>query len=245
MKVLKYIHERLRKGRVHMTLLDPDKLPAKETASLAADAERVGSDALMVGGSTGVTPQKVDATVRAIKQESKLPVILFPSSGEGLCRHADAMYFMSLLNSTDIRMIVGEQKRAARVVKEWGLETISMAYILVEPGMRAGEIGKAKLIKRNDSDTAIQYALAAQFLGMDLVYLEAGSGAPRPVPPDMISAVKKEISIPLVVGGGLRTPRAAKAAAEAGADIVVTGTIVEESGDPRLLREIVRAVKGR
>lgn len=245
MKVLEYLHKRLKEGKVHMTLLDPDKLPANEIASLAVDAEAAGSDALMVGGSTGVTSQKVDATVRAVKAQSKLPVILFPSSGEGLCRHADALYFMSLLNSTDTRMIVGEQKRVSRVVKEWGLETISMAYLLIEPGMRAGEIGKAELIKRTDDDTAVEYALAAQYLGMDLVYLEAGSGAPVPVPPGMIRAVKREITIPLVVGGGLRTPRAARAASIAGADIIVTGTIVEESGDFTLLRKIVEAVKGR
>ena len=245
MKVLDYLHRKLRDGKVHMTLLDPDKLPPEETASLAVSARKAGTDALMVGGSTGVTHEKVDATVMAIKAKTDVPVILFPSSGEGLSRHADALYFMSLLNSRDPRMIVGEQRLASRVVKQWGLETISMGYLLVEPGMRAGEIGKADLIRRTDHETAIQYALAAQFIGMDLVYLEAGSGAPEAVPPEMIRAVKKEILIPLVVGGGLRTPEAARTAALAGADMVVTGTIVESSKDLSVLREIVRAVKGR
>ncbi len=243
MKVLDYLHGKVKTGKVHMTLLDPDKFPPEETAQLAAGAEKVGSDALMVGGSTGVTREKVDVTVKEIKSKTKLPVILFPSSGEGLSKHADALYFMSMLNSKDVRMIVGEQRRSSKLVKDWGLETISMAYLVVEPGMMAGEVGNADLIRRSDPDTAVQYALAAQLLGMDLVYLEAGSGAPEPVPPEMISAVKKELSIPLVVGGGLRTPKAAHVAARAGADIVVTGTIVEEIDDLSTLREIVKAVK--
>jgi phosphoglycerol geranylgeranyltransferase len=244
MKVLENLKETLRTEKVHMTLLDPDKQPPKATASLAVHACKVGTDAIMIGGSTGVTRQKVDATIKAIKARTSVPVILFPSSKEGLSRYADAVYFMSLLNSKDVRMVVGEQRRASRTIKRWGLETISMGYLLVWPGMRAGEVGRAELIPRDDPDMAVQYALAAQFLGMDLVYLEAGSGAPVPVPPKMIRAVKKEINIPLVVGGGIRTPKAAKAAAVAGADIVVTGTILEEAGDFSVLRRIVEAVKG-
>lgn len=245
MKVLEYLHGRLRAGKVHMTLLDPDKYPPEDTARLAAGAEKAGSDAIMVGGSTGVTRRKVDATVEAIKAKTKLPVILFPSSREGLSKLADALYFMSMLNSKDVRMIVGEQRLSSKLIKDWGLETISMAYLIVEPGMMAGKVGNAELIRRSEPETAVQYALAAQLLGMDLVYLEAGSGAPEPVPSEMIVAVKKELSIPLVVGGGLRTPQAAHNAAHAGADIVVTGTIVEEINDLSTLREIVGAVKER
>ena len=232
MKVLESLKGKMRQEKLHMTLLDPDKLTPRETASLAVHACKIGTDAVMIGGSTGVTRQKVDATIKAIKSRTSIPVILFPSGKEGLSRHADSVYFMSLLNSKDVRMVVGEQRRASKLIKAWGLETISMGYLLVWPGMRAGEVGRAELIPRDDVDMAVQYALAAQFLGMDLVYLEAGSGAPVPVPPKMIRAVKKAISIPLVVGGGIRTPATARAAAMAGADIVVTGTIVEETGSP-------------
>jgi phosphoglycerol geranylgeranyltransferase len=244
MKVLENLRETLREEKVHMTLLDPDKQPPKVTASLAVHACKVGTDAIMIGGSTGITRQKVDATIKAIKARTSVPVILFPSSREGLSRYADAVYFMSLLNSKDVRMVVGEQRRGSRTIKQWGLETISMGYLVVWPGMRAGKVGRAELIRRDDPDMAVQYALAAQFLGMDLVYLEAGSGAPVPVPPRIIRAVKKEISIPLIVGGGIRTPKTAKAAVKAGADIVVTGTIIEEAGDFSVLRRIVEAVKG-
>ncbi len=226
-----------------MTLLDPDKQSAREAGRLAAAAALSGTDAIMIGGSTGVTQEKVDATVLAIKDAAHVPTILFPASAANLSRHADALYFMSLLNSRDPRLIVGEQRRAAPVVKAWGLETIPMAYLVVEPGMRAGEVGHADPIPRSEPETAVGYALAAQMLGMKLVYLEAGSGAPEPVPPAMIRAVRAALDIPLIVGGGIRSEEAARRVARAGADIVVTGTIVERAKDGEALRRIIESVK--
>ena len=243
MNVYESILERRRKGPLHMTLLDPDKQAPAEAAALSSEAAAVGTDAIMVGGSTGVTQNQVDATVLAIKEAAKVPVILFPASAANLSPHADALYFMSLLNSRDPRLIIGEQRLAAPVVRAWGLETIPMAYLVVEPGMRAGEVGDAELISRKNPTVAVQYALAAQLLGMKLVYLEAGSGAPEPVPDRLIHAVREAIEIPLVVGGGIRTPEAAKAAIHAGADIVVTGTIVEVAREGDALRRIIETVK--
>ncbi len=226
-----------------MTLLDPEKQGADEAGHLAGEAARAGTDAIMVGGSTGVTQDKVDATVLAIKEAAKVPVILFPSSARNLSPHADALFFMSLLNSRDPRLIVGEQRLAAPIVKAWALETIPMAYLVVEPGMRAGEVGNADLITRKNPVVAVQYALAAQMLGMKLVYLEAGSGAPDPVPAKVVRAVREAIEIPIVVGGGIRTPEAAAGIASAGADVVVTGTIVEVAREGDALRRIIEAVK--
>ncbi len=243
MTVYEALLESRKRGRLHMTLLDPDKQSAPEAGRLAADAMRSGTDAIMIGGSTGVTQEKVDATVLAIKEAARLPTILFPASAANLSRHADALYFMSLLNSRDPRLIVGEQRRAAPVVKAWGLETIPMAYLVVEPGMRAGEVGRADPIPRSSPQIAVEYALAAQMLGMKLVYLEAGSGAPEPVPGPMIRAVRQAIEIPLIVGGGIRTAEAAGGVARAGADIVVTGTIVERAQDGDALRRIIASVK--
>ena len=245
MKVLDYILERVSRGKVHMTLIDPDKQPPAEAGILAAMACDVGTDAIMVGGSTGVTQATMDATVTAIRTSGTVPVILFPAGASSLSRHADALYYMSLLNSRSTRLIVGEQRKAARAVREWGLETIPMAYLIVEPGMRAGEVGHADPIPRAKPDEAVEWALTAQFLGMRLVYLEAGSGAPEPAPPAMVRAVRDAIQIPLIVGGGIRTPAAASALAKAGADILVTGTVVEQTKDATRLREIVAAVKGR
>jgi len=241
--VYESILERRKKGPLHMTLLDPDKQAPAEAAALSFEAAAAGTDAIMIGGSTGVTQNKVDATVLAIKEAAKVPVILFPASAANLSPHADALYFMSLLNSRDPRLIIGEQRLAAPVVRAWGLETIPMAYLVIEPGMRAGEVGDAELISRKNPTVAVQYALAAQLLGMKLVYLEAGSGAPEPVPDRLIRAVREAIEIPVVVGGGIRTPEAAKAAIHAGADIVVTGTIVEVAREGDALRRIIETVK--
>ena len=243
MNVYESILERRKKGPLHMTLLDPDKQAPAEAAALSFEAAAAGTDAIMIGGSTGVTQNKVDATVLAIKEATKVPVILFPASAANLSPHADALYFMSLLNSRDPRLIIGEQRLAAPVVRAWGLETIPMAYLVIEPGMRAGEVGDAELISRKNPTVAVQYALAAQLLGMKLVYLEAGSGAPEPVPDRLIRAVREAIEIPVVVGGGIRTPEAAKAAIHAGADIVVTGTIVEVAREGDALRRIIETVK--
>jgi len=241
--VYEYIVERRAKGRLHMTLIDTDKQSAEDAGRMGAEAATAGTDAIMVGGSSGVTQDKVDATVLAIKDAAKVPVILFPSNAANLSPHADALYFMSLLNSRDPRLIVGEQRLAAPIVKAWGLETIPVAYLVVEPGMRAGEVGDAELISRKNPTVAVQYALAAQMLGMKLIYLEAGSGAPEPVPAKLIRAVRESIDILVVVGGGIRTPEDAKAVAAAGADVVVTGTIVEVAREGEALRRIIEAVK--
>jgi len=226
-----------------MTLLDPDKQSPQDAADMSSEAAAAGTDAIMIGGSTGVTQEKVDATILAIKKAVRIPVILFPASAGNLSPHADAVYFMSLLNSRDPRLIIGEQRIAAPIVRAWELETIPMAYLVIEPGMRAGEVGHADLISRKNSIVAVQYALAAQMLGMKLVYLEAGSGAPQPVPDHLIRAVREAIDIGIVVGGGIRTPEAARAATRAGADIVVTGTIVEVAREGNMLRAIIAAVK--
>jgi len=240
MKVLEYILEKLKKGKVHMTLLDPEK--ELEPEKIGEHIERAGSDAIMLGGSTGVTEDMLDGTINGLKKSTSLPTILFPSSSRSLSRHADAIYFMSLLNSRNVRILVGEQKKAVRVIKSYGIETIPMGYIIVEPGMKVGEVGDAEVVKRDDIESAIEYSMVAERFGMQLVYLEAGSGAPQPVPDAMVSAVKKEINIPLIVGGGIRNPIDAGRLARAGADIIVTGTIVEEHAE--VLENIVKSVKG-
>jgi len=237
---------KLRHEKLHMTLIDPEDHPGKAAASIAAAAERAGSDAIMIGGSTGYTHADLDASVGAIKARVDLPVILFPTSASLLTPRADAIYFMVMMNSRDPRFLTREQMRGAPLVRLLGIEPISMGYIIVAPGMKVGRVGRADPVARTDSATAAAYALATQYLGMACVYLEAGSGAPQPVPASMVRTVKSAITIPLLVGGGIRSPDQARAAATAGADIIVTGTAVERSADPyRKLASLVKAVKGR
>jgi phosphoglycerol geranylgeranyltransferase len=228
----------------HLGLVDPDKQGTREAGEIAALFAAAGSDGIMVGGSTGVDPRITDETVLEIKRRCGLPVILFPAGAACLSRHADALFFMMLLNSRDRRFLIEEQRRGAPCIKSFGLEPIPMGYLIFEPGMRAGEVGRAELVARGDIQLAVEYALAAQYYGMSAVYLEAGSGAPEPVSPSAIRGVKKELSIPVIVGGGITTAQEARATVRAGADIVVTGTVAERSADREdVLHSIVEAIR--
>jgi len=180
LKVREYIRETLKKHKMHMTLLDPAKQDPGVSAEIAARAEAAGTDAIMVGGSTGVTQENLDATVEQIKSKCRLPVIYFPSGAHAIAIKCDAIYFMSVLNSRNVRNVTGEHVKGAPVIRKLGIEPISMGYVIIEPGMKVGEVGEADLIRRDDLQTVIGYALTAQYFGMDLLYLEAGSGAPEP-----------------------------------------------------------------
>jgi phosphoglycerol geranylgeranyltransferase len=243
--VLRQILNLIKERPVHMTLIDPDKQAPEQAGVMARAATDGSTDAIMVGGSTGVTKYDFDETIKSIKRETSIPVIIFPTSANALSRFADAIFFMSMLNSQDLRYVMGEQKAGAPVVKKMGLEPISLGYIIVEPGMKVGEVGSAEVIKKDDNESAIGYALAGQYLGMSMIYLEAGSGADSPVPPSMIAAVKDVLQVPLIVGGGIREPEQVRAAVEAGADIIVTGTIVEETSDiENKISSLVAAARG-
>jgi phosphoglycerol geranylgeranyltransferase len=230
-------------GRLHFTLIDPDKQAPEKAQELAQAAQEYGSDAIMIGGSTA-GHDVTDKVTAGIKSGSTLPTILFPSTSAGITRHADYIFWMMLMNSKDRRFLVGEQMRAAPQIKKLGIKTIPMGYIVVSTSAQpttVEKVGKVEPILPEDVDTAIAYALTAEYYGMDCVYLEAGSGADKPVPEKMISAVKKEIGIPLIVGGGVRDSDAAKKVISAGADILVTGTIAER--DSEKLRQIIASIK--
>ncbi len=243
------VEERLRRviaraGAAHLTLIDPAKQTPRVAAQMASDAASAGSDGIIVGGSTRAGGGILDRAVMNIKKSTKLPIILFPASEAGISRHADAIFFMSMLNSRDPYFITGAQKLGAPLVRQFRLETLPMAYLLVEPGGVAGRVGKADLIPRAKPELAAAYALAAQYLGMRFVYLEAGSGAEQPVSVEMVRAVRRTTEATLIVGGGMRTPRAARERVRAGADIIVTGTIVEHAKNRvSKIRDIVKAIK--
>ena len=242
MKVREFIFDTLKKHKLHMTLIDPAKQPPKDSEKISLAASNAGSDAIMVGGSTGVTQDNLDRTVDDIKKACKLPVIYFPSGANAIAKHADAIYFMSMLNSRNVKNVTGEHWRGAPIIKKLGLETISMGYVIVEPGMKVGEVGEADLVERDDVARAVGYGIATELFGMEFLYLEAGSGAPEPVPIEMIQAVRKSIRIPLIVGGGITSPDKAAAVAKAGADIVVTGTLVENGDFEPKLKAVIDAV---
>jgi phosphoglycerol geranylgeranyltransferase len=201
------------------------------------------TSAIMIGGSTFVSAAHLDDVVKAVKRTVKIPIILFPNNVTGISRYADAIWFMSLLNSVDLYFLMGAQILGAPLVKKYSLEPIPLGYLIVGEGGTAGVMGKAIPIPYNKPELAAAHALAGQYLGMRFIYLEAGSGAKNPVPPDMIRAVRHYVDVPMIVGGGIRSREQALAAASAGADIIVTGNVVEESGMKRRVSEIIEGIK--
>ncbi|MGD0803845.1 MAG: geranylgeranylglyceryl/heptaprenylglyceryl phosphate synthase [Candidatus Bathyarchaeia archaeon] len=243
-RVEQLIQERIRKeGCIHMTLLDPEKKSGYDCAVIARDAEAGGTAAIMVGGSTVASGVEMEDVVKRIKANVRIPVIIFPNNIASITGAADAMWFMSLLNSANTYYLIDSQAIGAPMVKKLGLETMPMGYIIVGYGGAAGYVGQARVIPYDRPELAVAYASAAELLGMRYIYLEAGSGAPQPVSPIMISAVSKYCKSTLVVGGGIRDAKAAIAAKIAGAQIIVTGTLVEEESKVMdRIREITTAL---
>lgn len=243
-KIEQYLLNQIRKnGAIHLTLIDPEKVTSAAASKIAKDAANSGSSAIMIGGSTFISTSHLDNVIKAIKRAVQVPVILFPNNVTGISRYADAIWFMSLLNSADPYFLIGAQVLGAPLVKRFGLEPIPMGYIIVGEGGTAGVVGKATPIPYDKPELAAVHALAAQYLGMRFVYLEAGSGAKVPVPPEMIHTVRKTVSISLIVGGGIKSAEHARVAVKAGADIIVTGNVVESSDAKDKVGEIVEGIR--
>lgn len=244
--VEKHLLERIAaEGSIHITLIDPEKVTPAQACKVALKAKASGTAAIMVGGSTFVSAAHLDDVVKIVRRTVRIPVILFPNNVTGISRYADAIWFMCLLNSVDPYFLMGAQVLGAPLVKKYNLEAIPLGYIIVGEGGTAGVIGKAVPIPYNKPELAAAHALAGQYLGMRFAYLEAGSGACMPAPQELIRTVKHYVNVPLIVGGGIRTRGQALTAASAGADIIVTGNVVEDGGVRRKISEIIEGMKQR
>jgi len=245
--VERYLLDRIREdGAIHITLIDlcpPEKVTPLFASYLAREAEFSQTAAIMLGGSSLVLTSHLDEVAKEIKKTVKIPIILFPNNVTGISKYADAIWFMSLLNSSDPYFLSGAQVLGAPIIRNFGLEPIPLGYIVVGAGGSVGVIGRVSPIPYDKYELAAAHALAAQYFGMRFVYLEAGSGAEEPVPKGMIEAVKKLIDIPLIVGGGVRRGEQAREAVEAGADIIVTTTAAQGSGVKDIIRELVENTK--
>lgn len=243
-RVEKYLLEKIAAEKsIHITLVDPEKITPAQASLVAKNSRNSGTAAIMIGGSTFVSQNHLDAVVKAIKSVVDIPTILFPNNVSGISPHSDAIWFMSLLNSVDLYFLIGAQILGAPLIKKYNIEPISMGYIIVGEGGAAGIVGKAIPIPYNKPELAAAHALAGQYLGMRFIYLEGGSGAANPVPPEMIRTVKHYLDIPLIVGGGIRTKEQALAIACAGADIIVTGNIIEDIDAKKRVSEIIEGIK--
>ena len=180
MSVESTIRKNLEKHKLHMTLIDPDEQSPDEALDIALAAIRGGSDIILVGGST-VDTYQVDATCKILKENIDKPVIIFPGNISSVSQYADAILFMSFVNSSNPYWLVGAQALAAPTVKKSGIEALPMGYLVVEPGGTVGFVGEANLIPHNKPKIAAAYAMSSELLGMRFFYLEAGSGADKPI----------------------------------------------------------------
>ena len=225
--VEKEILKERKKGTICFALIDSENLSRDKAMNMAKVAEESNVGAILVGGSTIVDQIELNDVIKTIKKASKLPVILFPGNITGISQHADAILFTSLLNSENPYFITEAQALGAIAVKKYGIEALPTAYIIIGEGGATGFIGHARGIPPNKPELAVMYSLAAQYMGMRFLYLEAGSGATSHIPIDIITAVRKAYNGFLIVGGGIKDSKTAKSFANAGADAIVVGTLLE------------------
>ena len=220
-------------------LLDPDKISLSKLSDTLAKINSSTVDYILVGGSTvekGVT----DELVYRLKKETRIPVILFPGHYSQITSHADAILFLSLISGRNPEYLISQQVKAVPMIKRSGLEVIPTGYILIDGGKESSvqKISETEPIKPLDLEEITHTACAGMYMGKKIIYLEAGSGALAPVSASIIRSVKENISIPLIVGGGIRSENEMRRAFENGADLVVIGTAFEENNN--LLTKIMK-----
>lgn len=213
-------------------LLDPDKIDYKGLPNFISKIKQSRIDFLFVGGSL-VNGNSIHQLISAIKELCEIPVLIFPGSAMQLSNKADALLFLSLISGRNAEYLIGQQVIAAPYIKSAEINTIATGYILVDCGTEttASYISNTKPIPYNKPQIAATTALAGEMLGHKVVYLDGGSGAAKPISSETIAAVRNEINIPIIVGGGIRSKKSIIDAFNAGANIVVVGTVIEESED--------------
>lgn len=227
----------------YFCLIDPDSIDAKKAAKIALIFEENGVDGILVGGSM-MLKDNFEIVLKAIKESVKIPVLIFPGIFNFVSPYADALLLLSMVSSRNAQMLIGEQVRAAPLIKKHNLESIGTGYMLIDGGKNTSVqyMSFSQPIPRDKNDIAIAHALAAQYLGMKIIYMDAGSGANFPISNEMITAVKNNIDIPLIVGGGIKDPETAYQKALSGADFVITGSVLEKKQDITLIKEFVDAI---
>ncbi|MGH1336800.1 MAG: geranylgeranylglyceryl/heptaprenylglyceryl phosphate synthase [Aureispira sp.] len=222
-------------------LIDPDKLALKEVAPLVALAEEAKVDYFFVGGSL-VVNNELDEMIQLIKEQSTIPVILFPGSSRQLSYQADGLLLLSLISGRNAELLIGKHVEIAPYLKISPLEVLSTGYILVDGGVptSVSYMSNTFPIPADKDSIAVCTAMAGEMLGLKLLYMDAGSGAQRPISTTMIEAVSLATDIPLIIGGGIKTAEQARANVQAGADVIVVGNALEQQ--PQLMTAIAKAV---
>jgi phosphoglycerol geranylgeranyltransferase len=232
------------RGAGFLPYIDPDRLDKADLAKTAVVCQEQGADAILIGGSF-LLSTNFDRMVHEVKQVVDVPVIVFPGDTSQIAPAADAILFLSLISGRNPELLIGQHVKAAPLLKAHGIEPISTGYVLVDSGQQTTTeyISNTRPLPRNKPEIAMAHALAAQYLGMQCVYLDAGSGPQQMVPEEMVLAVSEYTSIPLIVGGGIREPGAAKRRVEMGASFIVVGGVFEECGwDAELIGAFASAI---
>lgn len=222
-------------------LIDPDKVNASVLGELIELSVAAKVDYFLVGGSL-VISSYLDECVQYIKQQCSIPVILFPGSPSQISKYADALLYLSLISGRNPELLIGQHVVSAPFVKQSGLEIMPTGYIVIDGGAptTVSYISNAAPVPADKNEIAMCTAMAGEMLGMKLIYMDAGSGAKRPITENMIEAVAKNISSPLIIGGGIIDPEKAYRNCKAGADLIVVGNAIEK--DPSIIKEIASAV---
>jgi putative glycerol-1-phosphate prenyltransferase len=242
--VLEQVLSLKKQGRkAFAVLLDPDKISLDTFPALLDRAVAHGVDFFFVGGSL-ITNYALGEVIAEIKRRTAIPVVLFPGSNLHIEPSADAILFLSLISGRNPEFLIGQHVVAAPIVRRSGLEVLPTAYLLVDAGVQTtvSYISNTTPLPADKPGVAACTAMAGEMLGLRLTYLDAGSGAKRPVPPELIAAVRQSVETPIIVGGGINSARKAADALEAGADVLVVGNGIEQN--PDLLPEIAGVVKG-
>lgn len=242
MSIYQSIVERVNQAKCSFAvLIDPDNVTDNSLHELIGLAEQAKVDYFFIGGSL-VVSDNLDNCILTIREHSRIPILLFPGSPSQVSRHADALLYLSLVSGRNPELLIGQHVVSAPFVKKSGLEIISTGYMVIDGGAptTVSYISNATPIPADKNDIAMCTAMAAEMLGMKTIYMDAGSGAKKPVSEEMIKSVSDNISVPLIVGGGIREAEKAYRNCKAGADVIVIGNAFEK--DPSLIREMADAI---
>ena len=242
-KIENYLKSRRKKSPILFVLIDSEASNIKLAVELAKKSEKLGAASILIGGSSATNQFEMDKVVGSIKKAVKIPIILFPGNITGVVPQADAILFSSLLNSENPYYISQAQALGAPNVMKFGLEPLPTAYLVIGEGTSAWFVGSARGIPFNKPKIAAAYSLSAQYLGMRFVYLEAGSGAKQSVSPEMVKTVRRVFDGFIIVGGGIKDAKTAKNLVKAGADGLVIGTLLEQTGGLKKFTEIIKSLK--
>ncbi|GAB4324056.1 MAG: geranylgeranylglyceryl/heptaprenylglyceryl phosphate synthase [Candidatus Zixiibacteriota bacterium] len=242
--VLTHLHNVRRSGTGFLWLVDPQKVDPQHPDPRWQQAEDLGVTAFLVGTSQDGNGD-LEPAIGALRERTQLPLILFPGSAAQVSPHVDAVLFLTLLSGRNPEYLVGEQVKGTPKIRDYNIEPIPTGYILVDTGSAAQTSvairSRTQPLAESDTTAICDHALCGEYMGHSMIYIEAGSGAKRPIAPDVIRGVKSTLSIPLIVGGGMTTPDHCAAAVQAGADYIVIGTALEHDTSVNCLRDLIAA----